>query len=180
VRGNSHARLCVQVRLLCPAGVSPVGVTIGSPVAGWQAGGKPNDLKPIDNPIFGMGASRRAVTTVNARWPRQGRSGGRARNREGEGSTARRRPIDAMGRSGGVVSDSTATRTQLATGEALLVPTGNGGSWVSPITGSTGKWADDERVTDGSVVASKRGNARGAKGPCCSAIPSPTREAGVR
>jgi hypothetical protein len=53
---------CVQKRLLCPAGVSPVGVTIGSPVAGWQAGGKPNDLKPIDKPILGMGASRRAVT----------------------------------------------------------------------------------------------------------------------
>ena len=30
--------------------------------------------------------------------------GGRARNREGEGSTARRKPIDAAGRSGGVVA----------------------------------------------------------------------------
>ena len=44
----------------------------------------------------------------------------------------------------------------------------SGGSWVGPITGSTGKGADDERVTDGPVVAAKRGNARGAKGPCCS------------
>jgi hypothetical protein len=67
----------------------------------------------------------------------------------------------------GVVSDGTTTRIHRATGEALLVPTGNGGSWVGPITGSTGKWADDERVTDGPVVAAKRGNARGAKGPCC-------------
>ena len=56
---------------MCPAGVSPAGVTIGSPVAGGQAGGKPNDLKPIDNPILGMGASRRAVTEVNAWWPRK-------------------------------------------------------------------------------------------------------------
>ena len=68
---ESQASVCVQERLLCPAGVSPVGVTIGSPVAGWQAGGKPNDLKPIDKPILGMGASRRAVTKVNARWPRK-------------------------------------------------------------------------------------------------------------
>jgi len=68
---ESQASVCVQERLLCPAGVSPVGVTIGSPVAGWQAGGKPKDLKPIDNPIRGMGASRRAVTTVNAWWPRK-------------------------------------------------------------------------------------------------------------
>src|SRR3954470_21562717 len=39
---------------------------------------------------------------------------------------------------------------------------------VGRITGSTGKSADDERVSDGSIVATKRGNARGAKGPCCS------------
>jgi hypothetical protein len=48
--------------------------------------------------------------------------GGRARNREGEGCMARRRPIDAADHSGGVVSDGTATRTHQATGEALLVP----------------------------------------------------------
>ena len=94
--------------------------------------------------------------------------GGRARIREGEGSTTRRKPIDAVGRSGGVVSDGTTTRTQRATGETLLVPARKGGSWVGRITGTTGKSADDERVAEGPVVASKRGNARGAKGPCCS------------
>ena len=94
--------------------------------------------------------------------------GGRARNREGEGRTARRKPIDATGRSGGVVSDGTATRTHQATGEALLVPSRKGGSWVGRITGNTGKSADDERVAEGPAVAAKRGNARGAKGPCCS------------
>ncbi len=73
MHANVPVRLCVQIRLLCSAGVSPVGVRIGSPVAGWQAGGKPTDLKPIDNPILGMGASRRAVTPVNARWPRNGK-----------------------------------------------------------------------------------------------------------
>ena len=94
--------------------------------------------------------------------------GGRARNREGEGSMARRKPIDAAGCSGGVVSDGTSTRTHQATGETLLVPTRKGGSWVSRITGSTGKSANDERVAEGFAVATKRSNARGAKGPCCS------------
>src|SRR5581483_4537986 len=96
--------------------------------------------------------------------------GGRARIREGEGSTACRSPIDAASRSGGAASDGTTTRTHRATGEALLVPTGNGGSWVGRITGSTGKSADDERVADGPVVAVRRGNSRGAKGPCCSLL----------
>src|SRR5262249_53447328 len=94
--------------------------------------------------------------------------GGRARNREGEGSMIRPKPVEGAGHSGGVVTDGTTTRTHRATGEALLVPTGNGGSWVGRITGNTGKSADDERVADGSVVARKRGNARGAKEPCCS------------
>jgi len=181
VKGNLPARLCVQERLVCSAGVSPAGVTIGSPVAGRagrretecpEAPRRPHPRDGRESP--GRNDSEREVA------PRVSSPGGRARNREGEGSMARRRPIDAADRSGGVVSDGTAARTHRATGEALLVPTGNGGSWVGSITGSTGKWADDERVTDGPVVAAKRGNARGAKGPCCSAIPPPTREAGVR
>ncbi len=39
-------------------------------------------------------------------------------------------------------------------------------SKVGSITGNTGKWAEDERVADGSVVAAKAGNSAGAKGPC--------------
>src|SRR5208283_838461 len=38
---------------------------------------------------------------------------------------------------------------------------------VDRITGSTGKSIEGERVTDGFVVALRRGNARGAKEPCC-------------
>src|SRR5262249_61045960 len=53
-------------------------------------------------------------------------------------------------------------------GETLLVPARKGGSWVGRITGTTGKSADGERVSDGPIVALRRGNARGAKGPCCS------------
>src|SRR5437899_7283926 len=63
-------------------------------------------------------------------------------------------------------SDSTVTRTCRATGEALLVPTRNRWSKVGRITGDPGKSAEDERVADGSVLAMKRSNVRGAKGPC--------------
>src|SRR5712664_1053531 len=50
--------------------------------------------------------------------------------------------------------------------EALLVPARNRRSKVGRITGETGKSAEDERVAAGSVVAMKRSNVRGAKGPC--------------
>ena len=78
-----------------------------------------------------------------------------------------RKLIDTAGplRRGG--SGGTMTRTDRATGEALLVPAGNRRSKVGPITGSTGKWVEDEKVADGRAVAQRRGNARGAKAPCC-------------
>jgi hypothetical protein len=38
---------------------------------------------------------------------------------------------------------------------------------VGRITGATGKSIEDETVAARLVVAEKRGNARGAKGPCC-------------
>ena len=37
----------------------------------------------------------------------------------------------------------------------------------SRITGDTGKAVEGERESEGSVVAMKRSNFRGAKGPCC-------------
>src|SRR4051794_9005876 len=124
--------------------------------------------KPLDNPTCGVGASCSGRNESEREVaPKVSSSGGRARNREGEGSMAHRNPVDTVGCSGGVVSDGTTTRTHRATGETLLVPTRKGGSWVGRITGSTGKSADDERVAEGSVVALRRGNARGAKGPCC-------------
>src|SRR5262249_5803829 len=52
------------------------------------------------------------------------------------------------------------------TSQALLVPARNRRSKVGRITGNTGKSAEDERVAAGSVVATKRSNVRGAKGPC--------------
>jgi hypothetical protein len=58
------------------------------------------------------------------------------------------------------------TQAHRATGEALLVPLRNQRSRVGRITGDPGKSADGERVADGPVLALKRGNTCGAKGPC--------------
>jgi hypothetical protein len=69
-------------------------------------------LKPLDDLILGMSASCSGRNDSEREVaPKVSSPGGRARNREGEGSTTRRRPIDAMGRSGGVVSDGTTIRT---------------------------------------------------------------------
>ena len=49
--GNPHVRLCVQIRLVCSAGVSPARVGIRSPVA-WMAERRETKyLKPIDKAI---------------------------------------------------------------------------------------------------------------------------------
>ncbi len=46
-----HVRLCVQLRLVCSAGVSPARVRIRSSIA-WMAGIRETDyLKPIDKAI---------------------------------------------------------------------------------------------------------------------------------
>ncbi len=76
-------------------------------------------------------------------------------------------------------SDGTGARTRRATGEALLVPPRKRWSKRCPITSAPGKWVADERVAEGPGVARKRGNARGAKGPCCSAMPPTTWKAGA-
>src|SRR5262245_5134184 len=132
---------------------------------GKQRSEAPRQPHPRDERKF---SGRNERERVGA--PKVSSPGGRARNREGEGRMAQRKPIDATSHSGGVVSDGTRTRTRRATGETLLVPTRKGGSWVGRITGNTGKSADDERVTDGLVVATKRSNVRGAKEPCCSSF----------
>ncbi len=99
---------------------------------------------------------------------------------EGEGNMSSRTLTDAAIslRRGG--SDGTMTRTCQATGEALLAPARNCRSKVGLITGEPGKGAEGERVADGSVIAMKPGNAGEAKGPCCIAISSTTREARAR
>ena len=133
-----------------------------------DSGGKPETLKPIDNVSLGKTTSHQAVTTVNAKVASKVRSPeGRVLNRRAKAAWGSRNLTDAAPslRRGG--SDSTVARTCRATGEALLVPARNRRSRVDRITGSTGKSIEGERVTDGFAVAVRRGNARGAKEPCC-------------
>jgi hypothetical protein len=136
--------------------------SLDSRVAGNQDSGAYRQRLP------GETTSYRAVTTVNAKVASKVRSPeGRVLNRRAKAAWGSRNLTDAAPslRRGG--SDSTVTRTCRATGEALLVPARNRRSRVDRITGSTGKSIEGERVTDGFVVALRRGNARGAKEPCC-------------
>jgi hypothetical protein len=49
---NCHVQLCVQLRLVCSAGVSPARVRIRGSVA-WMAGMRETEyLKPIDKAIL--------------------------------------------------------------------------------------------------------------------------------
>jgi hypothetical protein len=169
MRANSHVRLCVQRRLACSAGGKSARVKARRSVA-WRAEGRATHLlKPLDNTICGMVASHQAVAQANAQVaPKRKSPGGRACNRNGEGSMGSRRLADTAGplRRGG--SDGRATRIRQATGEALRVPLGKRWSKVGCRTGSSGKAAEDARAAEGFVVARKWGNANRAKGPCCS------------
>src|SRR6266446_1653311 len=74
-----------------------------SPGARRAGGRETNLLKPLDRLICGMGASLQAVAQANAEVASKVQSpGGRACNREGEGSMGRRSLADAAVHSGGV------------------------------------------------------------------------------
>jgi len=175
-----HGFAYVQRRQTCSAGGSPAGARARGPVArmaGWR---ETETLESIDEAIRrmvskspGRNESERTGGPDSAEIRRPSACEAR------EGRRDRRSLADAAGplRRGG--SGGTVTRTRRATGEALLVPPGKGRSPVGRITGAPGKSADDERVADGPVVARKRGNARGAKGPCCSAMSPTTWKAGA-
>src|SRR5215468_7272828 len=84
-----------------------------SPVARRAGGRETNLLKPLDSLICGMGASLQAVAQANAQVaPKVSSPGGRACNREGEGSMGRRRLADTAHplRRGG--RDGMGTRTR--------------------------------------------------------------------
>jgi hypothetical protein len=98
-----HVRLCVQERRTRSAGTIPAEARIRSLVARIAKWRETETLKPIDNPIGRMGANHQAVAQANAHVASKvSRSGGRARNREGEGSMFHRNLVDAMKHSGGV------------------------------------------------------------------------------
>ena len=64
-------------------------------------------------------------------------------------------------------SDSTVTRTCIATGEAFLVPERNFLEQGRYYNCFSRKCIEDEKVADRFVVVVKRSNIRGAKEPCC-------------
>ena len=98
-----HVRWCVQRRLACSGGDKTSQGKSQSPVARRAGGRETHLLKPLDSLILGMGASVQAVAQANAQVAPQVRSpGGRAGNREGEGSMARRRLAEAADHAGGV------------------------------------------------------------------------------
>jgi hypothetical protein len=125
-------------------------------------------FSPIGKAIYrmvskspGRNESERRGGLENLKTPRP------SRQSKGEGSMDRRNSGRCDGTLGRGDSDSTETRTRRATGEALLYPRRNPRSKVDRITGAPGKSVEVKRVAEGYVVARKRGNARGAKGPCC-------------
>ena len=63
-------------------------------------------------------------------------------------------------------SDGMIARTHHATGEALAAPDEKSPEQGRSYNRQTGKWTEGGRVAEGPVVATMRGNARGAKRPC--------------
>ena len=68
---DRHVRLCVQRRLACSAGDKPAGVKSQNPVVWIAEVMETETLKPIDKVSLGEATSHRAVTKVNALWPRK-------------------------------------------------------------------------------------------------------------
>jgi hypothetical protein len=71
-------------------------------------------------------------------------------------------------------------RTHRATGEALAAPVEKSPEQGRSYNRTTGKWTEGGRVADGPVVATMRGNARGAKRPCSWQSSYQQGEAGVQ
>jgi hypothetical protein len=112
--------------------------------------------------------------------PKVRNPGGRALIRRAKAVRQSANWLTRTARSGGVCSDGTETRMRWKLEKPSSPRREIVGAKVGRITGNPGKSAEGERVADGLVVAMKRGNARGAKRPCCRAIPLTTRKAGAR
>src|SRR5438874_12766691 len=110
-----------------------------SPVARRAGGRETNLLKPLDSLIFGMRASLQAVAQANAEVASKVRSpGGRACNREGEGSMGRRSLADAAVHSGGVGATAWGQGHAKQREKPAASRRETGGSKVGCITGPPG------------------------------------------
>jgi hypothetical protein len=78
----------------------------------------------------------------------------------------RRKLTDAAGHSGGAIATARG-RGSIKQLEKPYPSRREIGGAENRITGITRKAVEDERVAEGPVVVVKRGNARGAKRPCC-------------
>ena len=135
------------------------------PVA-WIAGRREtDDLKPIDWATFGVAASHRAVTKVNATDPENcspwrpslqptGEGIMRTRNADRCDSSLRRGARRQHG-------DTETLSNWRSPPRAVWKHTEKG----KPYNRYPGKGDEGERVTDGPVVAMKAGNSAGARGP---------------
>jgi hypothetical protein len=73
---NPPSGSCNQVRLVCSAGDRPARAKVRALEFGWQDSGMAGNqnlevLEPNDKVSLGEITSHRAVTTVNAMWPRK-------------------------------------------------------------------------------------------------------------
>ena len=127
VSGDAQALLCVQQRLACSVGINPTGEEVRAPVA-WIAGRRATKfLKPIDDIILGVMASRRAVTKVNAQVASKvSNPRGRARKSVGcEGGMERRTDLGMQARHSGGVEATARWQGHAKQLEKLIVPPRN-------------------------------------------------------
>ena len=175
------AQQCVQRRLACSVGVSPIKVTVRGLVAWVASVEETKRMKPTDKAILGMVSE---PSSRNASEPTGGLEKKIIPEAEPSASGRRQHDMPRADRCGMSLRrggrDSAMVRACRATGETVLAPSRNRWSRVGRITGNTGKSADGETVAARLGVAKKRGNARGAKGPCCTVKSWPTWEAGVK
>ena len=85
----------------------------------------------------------------------------------GEGSMTSRGLTEAACHSGGVVKGQHGDKGMSSNWRNRPRPIEKSVEQVSRITGEPGKSAEGETAAARLAVATKRGNARGAKGPCC-------------
>ena len=114
-----------------------------------------------------MAASHQAVAQANERWPRNFSPAGRACNVLAKAEWLIAKLTDAIGHSGGVVIDGMVAKDVLSNWRGPPRPGEKSAEQGRPYNRQTGKAAEGERASDGSVIATTRGNARRARGPCC-------------
>lgn len=139
-------------------------------------------LKLAVKPSRGWGASRQAVTRVNANVASKNlTSGSRACHIEAKATQVRRYLVKEPMSSGGVAATAWTAEDISCDWRGPTHP-GNeipeeGRSYN---LGYPGKWTGDGRASEGLIRARMEGNASGAKGPCWQTVPLTKREARAR